>query len=233
MGLQPLGWLQRKGLYIKRGPVRKGLGRALGVDAGQKATYPLQHLEIIQLRRATTAQRADRKIKACRWVQGLPIQGHRCHHRHLGGHQLGGKVVLFLNLHTTPAARPVKLEHHRRRALHRLIQMGAVHAVFVRAERQQTAIGPKAQIGQSVHHPVRGEFSVRVQSVRVGHAPIVAHDRSRSPRLRAKASVAVNALSCLAAQTPGSDHFFQQGARAVFAVAELLEVDLHHGKANV
>ena len=92
---------------------------------------------------------------------------------HFTRQQLGGKVVFFLNLGPAPAARPVELEDHGRAALDGFVQVRTVHAVFVRAERQQTAIGPQAQIGQGVHHPVGGEFGVRVLGHRFIHAPIV------------------------------------------------------------
>ena len=63
MRLQPLAGLERKGLHIERWAVHKGLGRAHGVDAGQKTTDPFEHFKIVQLRRAATAQGTDRKFK--------------------------------------------------------------------------------------------------------------------------------------------------------------------------
>ena len=114
-------------------------------------------------------------------MQGLAVEHHRWHHGHFGLQQFGCKVVFFLNLFTAPAPRPVKLEHHRRTALYRLVQVRTVDTVFVRAERQQTAVGPQAQILRSVHHPVGGEFCVGVaRVVGVGHAPIVAQRKLAS-----------------------------------------------------
>jgi len=105
--------------------------RAHGVDAGQKAADPFEHVSIIQLRGTTTAQGADREIETRALVQSLTIQHQGGDHRHFCCQQFGGKVVLFLNLFATPAARPIKLQDHGRVALHRLIQVGTVDAVFV------------------------------------------------------------------------------------------------------
>src|SRR5690606_35904195 len=46
-------------------------------------------------------------------------------------------------------------------------------------------------------------------------------------------SIAVNALPCLAPQPPGGHVFLEQLAGTVLAVAEFLEIDLHHREAHV
>jgi len=173
VGVQPVGRLLRKGLHIEAGTVHKRLGRAHGVDTGQKAANPLEHIQVVQLGRTTTAQGADRKIKTRAGVQGLAIQYQRGHHRHFGRQEFSGKVVFFLNLWAAPATGSVKLENNGRMALHRLVQVNTVDPVFVRTERQQTAVGPQTQVGQGVHHTVGRQFGIGVSGHRFGHAPIV------------------------------------------------------------
>ena len=65
--------------------------------------------------------------RAIQWVQRAACQHQRANGRNLGGHELGGKGVLFENLGLAPAAWPVELGDH---AL-AVFQRDLVDAVFV------------------------------------------------------------------------------------------------------
>ena len=83
----------------------------------------------------------------------LAIEQHGPHHRNFGCHQLGGEVVLFLNLRIAPALRPVELGDHRGA----VFQLHLVDAVFVGRESGQAPVATQAHAVQRVKHQVGSE----------------------------------------------------------------------------
>src|SRR5690606_13701399 len=85
------------------------------MQARQEAAHYQQAIKIIQLWRMATATRKQGKTKTPKLEQRLArciLQ--RCHHRQLGVHQLGDKLVLFKNLRIRPARRAIELGHQWR-----------------------------------------------------------------------------------------------------------------------
>ena len=109
---QPIFGFLGEGGQVQRRAGGKAAFGAHTVDTGQKATHPLQHLAIVQLRGASTAARAHAEVKASEGVQRGTLQMHRPNDGYLGVHQLLGEGVLFQNLISAPALRPVKLGHY-------------------------------------------------------------------------------------------------------------------------
>ena len=168
---QPLHGFDGKGLHIQRRAVCKGALGPDGMDACQKATDPLQHLTVVKLRRAATTARAHAKSKPAKVVQGLPPQHQWAHRRNFIGHQLGGKVVFFLDLCIGPAFGTVELGNNRAT----VFELYLVDAVFIGGESDQAAIAAQAHAVQCVQHQVGGQGFKRVKGgARVAvHAPIV------------------------------------------------------------
>ena len=154
---QPLARLIAKGLHIQRGALGKGAALAHVVDAGQKATNPLQHLGVVQLGLPPASARADTEPKTrVLWVvfngqmvQAFPVQCHGRHHRDVFAGQFTGKSLLFSNQRLGPAQWPIKLGHHGTV----VVEHGQVNPVFVRAQSAQAAIHRQAQIGQGIQDP--------------------------------------------------------------------------------
>ena len=92
-------------------------------------------------------------MKAFGLVQGLSLQLERGHHRYFLGLQVPGEIVLFLNLRSAPAPRPVELDDHGLVALHWLVQLDAVDPIFVRAQGQQAPIAVDAYSVKRIEHP--------------------------------------------------------------------------------
>ena len=122
----------------------EGLGRAHGVNSGQKTTNPLQHTRVIKLRSSAPTAGRHAKAKSLVVVQRAAIQNQRAYYWHLGGHQFGGECVFFINLCVAPAFRPVKLGHDNiARCVGRpygAFKVNLVDPVFVARQRHQAPI---------------------------------------------------------------------------------------------
>jgi hypothetical protein len=90
--------------------VHKRLGCAHGVDTGEKATHPFQHLKIVQFRMSATALRADAEGKTGVVVQVLTIQHQGADDGDFCLHQFKAEVVFFLDLCIRPALGAVELD---------------------------------------------------------------------------------------------------------------------------
>ena len=123
------------------------------MNARQKAANPFQHFAIVQLGRAAPASGAHAKGKAAKMVQGGVTQDHRANRRNLRRHQLGGEVVLFLNLCIGPALGPVKLGDDGAS----VFKLHLVDAVFVRRQGGQPPVAAQAHAVQGVQHQVGGQ----------------------------------------------------------------------------
>ena len=169
-----------KALQIQRGAVGKGLGRAYGVDARQKAANPLQHFPVVQLRPAPAAPGADAEQKACVLMHGAALQ----HQRRNDGDFLGGQLlregVFLLNLRTAPAAGAVELGHD----LVAIVLMGQIDAVLIGAERRQAPVRQQTRGAQRINHAVRREIGIGVRGVlQFAHAAIVMRKSMRGRQL--------------------------------------------------
>jgi hypothetical protein len=154
---QPVARFRGKCLDIQRGSLGEGPGSADGVDAGQKPADPFQHLEIVQLGRATAAPGADAEGKAAEAVQGAPFQHQRGNHRDLSGGQLAGKRVFFLDLCLAPAFGPVELGDDGAVPVVGVFQMNLVDTVLIGTQRREAAVALQSHAGQRIHHDVGRE----------------------------------------------------------------------------
>ena len=147
---QPVARFLAKAGPIQRGAVDKGPRRAHGVDAGQEAADPFQHLEVVQLRPAPAAPGADGEGECAVLVQGLAVQHQRPHGRDFSGHQLGGEGVFFQDLRVAPAAGAVELGDH----FLAVFQHHLIDPVFVGGQGGEPAIAIQADAREGVEHAV-------------------------------------------------------------------------------
>jgi hypothetical protein len=161
---QPGAWFGAKGLEVERGPLRIRLCGAQHVDARDEAADPLEHIVVVQVRRAAAAAVEQRHAMAVDVMQRAAIDRARRHRRHLGRDQFRHERMLFFDLRIAPAARPIELGDDEAGAAVGVFHAHLEHAVLVAVERQQRAGGEQtrrpADRVDRVEHGIRREVGV-------------------------------------------------------------------------
>ena len=162
---------------VQRRTMRKGPSGTHGVDAGQKAACPFQHLPVVQLGAAPAAPGTDAEQKARMLMHGLPLQHQRRNHGNFPVRQLLGEGVLFLDLDAAPAAGAVELGDD----LVALVLVGQIDAVLIGAQRRQPSVRHKARAAQRIDHAVRREVRIGVRGVLCIAHPCIVRPKQASP----------------------------------------------------
>ena len=108
---QPVARFRAEGLHAQGRAQLERPRRAHRVDAPEKAPDPLQHLLVLQLRRAAAAAREHRETEFGEVVQAAAVDHQRRDHRDLALRQFERKRMVLEDLRVAPALRAVELRH--------------------------------------------------------------------------------------------------------------------------